>query len=80
MRVLGSLPSDCTPDLTFVEEDFKRHKIDYEKCPSHKCYLLPNSCIISNIISGSGTILHTNDGLSEIQAKDFSKIDLKDYN
>ena len=62
------------PDLTFVEEDFKRHKIDYEKCTTTKAiYLLPNSCIMSNIISGSGTILHTNDGLPEIQAKDFSK-------
>ena len=77
---LGSLPSDSTPDLTFVEEDFKSHQITYANCPRHKGYLLPNSCIISNSLSGSRTILHTNDGLPELCVEDLSSINMQDYN
>ena len=76
---LGSLPSDSTPDLTFVEEDFERHKITYDKCPKHKGHLLPNSCIISNSLTGSRTILHTNDGLPELRLEDISGIDFQNY-
>ena len=77
---LGSLPSDPTPDLKFVEIDFEAHKIRYEKCPKHKGYLLPNSCIILNSLTGSRTILHTNDGLPELRVENLSKLNLTDYN
>ena len=77
---LGSMPSDTTPELTFVEEDFKLHKIPFAKCPRHQGHLLPNSCVILNNLSGSRTNLHTNDGLPELRAENSSSINMQHYN
>ena len=69
---MGSLTNDkSSPDQKFVEDDFLRHGIVYDKCPRHDGHSLPNSCIILNQETGSRTILHNNDGLPELTIKDF---------
>ena len=77
---MGSLPMGPAPDLNYVEEDFQTHQIEHGNCPRHAGFLLPNSCIIVNRQSGSRTILHTNDGLPELTKRDFSHINVEDYN
>ena len=74
------MPSDSSPELIFVEEDFKLHKIPFTKCPRHQGYFLPNSSVILNIVSGSRTNLHTNDWLPELRAENLSSINMQDYN
>ena len=77
---LGSLPTGSSPDTAFVEQDFQRHNIEYTNCSRHSGYLLPNSCIILNRETGSRTILHTNDGLPELNLTDFSTVTFESYN
>ena len=76
---MGSLPSESSPDVNFVIEDFRRHNIEHNNCVRHPGYLLPNSCIILNRETGSRTILHTNDGLPELTLKDFSSLSYETY-
>ena len=41
--------------------------------------MCPNSVVISNVTSGSRTIIHTNLGLPELTLEDFKKLDLEKY-
>ena len=77
---LGSMASDSSPELTFVEEDFTLHKIPFAKYPRYQGYLLPNSNVILNIVSGSRTNLHTNDGFPELCTEKLSLINIQHYN
>ena len=43
---------------------------------SHVC---PNSVVITNVTSGSRTIIHTNLGLPELTLEDFKRLDLENY-
>ena len=42
-------------------------------------HVCPNSVVISNVTSGSRTIIHTNLGLPELALEDFKKLDLENY-
>ena len=42
-------------------------------------HVCPNSVVISNVTSGSRTIIHTNLGLPELTLEDFKKLDLENY-
>ena len=41
--------------------------------------MCPNSVVISNVTSGSRTIIHTNLGLPELTLEDFKRLDLENY-
>ena len=42
-------------------------------------HVCPNSVVISNVTSGSRTIVHTNLGLPELTLEDFKRLDLENY-
>ena len=42
-------------------------------------HVCPNSVVISNVTSGSRTIIHTNLGLPELTLEDFKRLDLENY-
>ena len=41
--------------------------------------MCPNSVVITNVTSGSRTIIHTNLGLPELTLEDFKRLDLENY-
>ena len=48
-------------------------------CPQFQGHICPNSVVISNITTGSRTIIHTNLGLPELSLQHFTDINLSDY-
>ena len=48
-------------------------------CPEHSGYVCPDSVVLSNITTGSRTIIHTNLGLPELSLQDFKNINLTDF-
>ncbi|XP_058795554.1 ketohexokinase-like [Phymastichus coffea] len=63
----------------FLQEDMRKHNIDFSHCPvtcEHEC---PKSVVILSINTGSRTIIHHNPNFPEVTLKDFEKLNLEDY-
>lgn len=74
---MGSLAPGPVAD--FVLNDFHLYQIDISlllECPGCS---FPASMVISNVTTGSRTILHMNRNLPDVTAEDFSKVDLRQY-
>ncbi|XP_067116930.1 ketohexokinase isoform X5 [Osmerus mordax] len=74
---LGSLAPGPVAD--FVLEDFQKYHIDISLLSDHAQCSFPASVVISNVTTGSRTILHMNRNLPDVTATDFSKVDLTQY-
>ncbi|XP_041927276.1 ketohexokinase isoform X3 [Alosa sapidissima] len=74
---MGSLAPGPVAD--FVLNDFHLYQIDISlllECPGSS---FPASMVISNLTTGSRTILHMNRNLPDVTAEDFSQVDLSQY-
>ncbi|XP_056134880.1 ketohexokinase isoform X3 [Lampris incognitus] len=74
---MGSLAHGPVAD--FVLDDFQKYHIDVSLLSEHAQCSFPASVVISNIATGSRTILHMNRNLPDVTADDFSKVDLSQY-
>ncbi|XP_022071035.1 ketohexokinase-like isoform X7 [Acanthochromis polyacanthus] len=74
---MGSLSAGPVAD--FVLEDFQKSCIDVSLVSEHAQCVLPASVVISNISTGSRTILHMNRNLPDVTAEDFSKVNLSQF-
>ncbi|XP_056463094.1 ketohexokinase isoform X3 [Gadus chalcogrammus] len=74
---MGSLAPGPVAD--FVLDDFQKYSIDVSLLSEHAQCSFPASVVISNVTSGSRTILHMNRNLPDATAGDFSKVDLSQY-
>ncbi|KAL6112330.1 khk [Pungitius sinensis] len=74
---MGSLSAGPVTD--FILEDFQKFHIDVSLVSKHAQCALPASVVVSNISTGSRTILHMNRDLPEVTAADFSKVDLHQF-
>ncbi|XP_005465400.1 ketohexokinase isoform X2 [Oreochromis niloticus] len=74
---MGSLSAG--PVANFILEDFQKYCIDVSLLSEHPQCFLPASMVISNISTGSRTILHMNRNLPDVTAEDFSKVDLHQF-
>uniref|UniRef100_UPI0037E99224 ketohexokinase n=1 Tax=Semicossyphus pulcher TaxID=241346 RepID=UPI0037E99224 len=74
---MGSLSAGPVAD--FILEDFQKFHIDVSLVSEHAQCVLPASVVISNISTGSRTILHMNRNLPDVTAEDFSKVDLQQF-
>ncbi|XP_070815956.1 ketohexokinase isoform X3 [Chaetodon trifascialis] len=74
---MGSLSAGPVAD--FILEDFQKFHIDVSLVSEHAQCVLPASVVISNISTGSRTILHMNRNLPDVTEEDFSKVDLHQF-
>ncbi|XP_014057637.1 ketohexokinase isoform X3 [Salmo salar] len=74
---MGSLAPGHVAD--FVLDDFQTYQIDISLLSEHPHSSFPTSMIISNVTTGTRTILHMNRNLPDVSATDFSKVDLSQY-
>ncbi|XP_014826099.1 PREDICTED: ketohexokinase isoform X2 [Poecilia mexicana] len=74
---MGSLAAGPVAD--FILEDFQKFGIDLSLVSEHAQCVSPASVVISNIHTGSRTILHMNRDLPDVTAEDFSRIDLAQF-
>ncbi|XP_040890174.1 ketohexokinase isoform X3 [Toxotes jaculatrix] len=74
---MGSLSAGPVAD--FILEDFHKFNIDVSLVCEHTQCVLPASVVISNISTGSRTILHMNRNLPDVTAQDFSRVDLRQF-
>ncbi|CAK6983538.1 ketohexokinase isoform X3 [Scomber scombrus] len=74
---MGSLTAGPVAD--FILEDFGKFHIDVSLVTEHAQCVLPASVVISNISTGSRTILHMNRNLPDVTENDFSKVDLRQF-
>ncbi|XP_029586689.1 ketohexokinase isoform X3 [Salmo trutta] len=74
---MGSLAPGHVAD--FVLDDFQKYQIDISLLSEHPHSSFPTSMIISNVTTGTRTILHMNRNLPDVSATDFSKVDLSQY-
>ncbi|XP_068171231.1 ketohexokinase isoform X1 [Antennarius striatus] len=74
---LGSLATGPTSE--FILEDFQKFQIDASLVSEHAQCDLPASVVISNVVTGSRTILHKNRNLPDVSEEDFSKVDLRRF-
>ncbi|XP_028856509.1 ketohexokinase isoform X1 [Denticeps clupeoides] len=74
---MGSLAPGPVAD--FISNDFQLYQIDISLLVEHAQCSFPASVVISNVTSGSRTILHMNRNLPDVSADDFSRVDLKQY-
>ncbi|XP_005812992.1 ketohexokinase isoform X3 [Xiphophorus maculatus] len=74
---MGSLAAGPVAD--FVLEDFQKFGIDVSLVSEHAQCVSPASVVISNIRTGSRTILHMNRDLPDVTAQDFSRVDLAQF-
>ncbi|XP_039971382.1 ketohexokinase isoform X1 [Xiphias gladius] len=74
---MGSLSAGPVAD--FIMEDFQKFHIDVSLVSEHTQCALPSSVVISNISTGSRTILHMNRNLPDVTVEDFSKVDLNQF-
>ncbi|XP_038149139.1 ketohexokinase isoform X3 [Cyprinodon tularosa] len=74
---MGSLAAGPVAD--FILEDFQKFCIDVSLVSEHAQCITPASVVISNINTGSRTILHMNRDLPDVTAEDFSKINLDQF-
>ncbi|XP_008319450.1 ketohexokinase isoform X3 [Cynoglossus semilaevis] len=74
---MGSLSAG--PVANFILEDFQRFEVEVSLVTEHAQCCLPASMVISNIQTGSRTILHMNRNLPDVTAEDFTKVDLTQF-
>ncbi|XP_053173060.1 ketohexokinase isoform X3 [Scomber japonicus] len=74
---MGSLTAGPVAD--FILEDFRKSHIDVSLVTEHAQCILPASVVISNMSTGSRTILHMNRNLPDVTENDFSKVDLRQF-
>ncbi|XP_052341766.1 ketohexokinase isoform X3 [Oncorhynchus keta] len=74
---MGSLAPGHVAD--FVLDDFQKYQIDISLLSEHPHSSFPTSMIISNVTTGTRTILHMNRNLPDVSAADFSKVDFSQY-
>ncbi|XP_061584745.1 ketohexokinase isoform X2 [Cololabis saira] len=74
---MGSLAAGPISD--FILEDFQKYHVDVSLVSEHAQCNPPASMVISNISTGSRTILHMNRNLPDVTAADFSKVDLHQF-
>ncbi|XP_057200315.1 ketohexokinase isoform X3 [Triplophysa rosa] len=74
---MGSLAPGPVAD--FILNDFQMYKIDISLLLEHAECSFPASVVISNVRTGSRTILHMNRNLPDVSVQDFSKVDLSQY-
>uniref|UniRef100_A0A3P9LHZ3 Ketohexokinase n=1 Tax=Oryzias latipes TaxID=8090 RepID=A0A3P9LHZ3_ORYLA len=74
---MGSLAAGLTAD--FILEDFQVFWIDVSLVSKHAECVPPASVVISNISTGSRTILHMNRNLPDVTLEDFSKVNLRQF-
>uniref|UniRef100_A0A3P9JJX6 Ketohexokinase n=1 Tax=Oryzias latipes TaxID=8090 RepID=A0A3P9JJX6_ORYLA len=74
---MGSLAAGLTAD--FILEDFQVFCIDVSLVSKHAQCVPPASVVISNISTGSRTILHMNRNLPDVTLEDFSKVNLRQF-
>uniref|UniRef100_A0A4W5P338 Ketohexokinase n=1 Tax=Hucho hucho TaxID=62062 RepID=A0A4W5P338_9TELE len=74
---MGSLAPGHVAD--FILDDFQKYQIDISPLSEHPHSSFPTSMIISNVTTGTRTILHMNRNLPDVSAADFSKVDLSQY-
>uniref|UniRef100_A0A1A8N5M4 Ketohexokinase n=2 Tax=Nothobranchius TaxID=28779 RepID=A0A1A8N5M4_9TELE len=74
---MGSLASGPVAD--FILEDFQKFSIDVSLMSEHAQCMSPASMVISNIRTGSRTILHMNRDLPDVTVGDFSKVTLSHF-
>ncbi|XP_069829390.1 ketohexokinase isoform X5 [Dendropsophus ebraccatus] len=74
---MGSLAPGYIADFTM--DSLTRYGIDVEHVVSHPGSSFPASIVISNISSGTRTILHMNRNLPDVTADDFKRVDLTQY-
>ncbi|XP_029917072.1 ketohexokinase isoform X1 [Myripristis murdjan] len=74
---MGSLAPGPVAD--FVRADFRKYHIDISQVCEHAQCCLPASVVISNVSTGSRTILHMNRNLPDVTDDDFSKLDLSRF-
>ncbi|XP_069544052.1 ketohexokinase isoform X1 [Brachyistius frenatus] len=74
---MGSLSAGPVAD--FILEDFLKFCIDVSLVSEHAQCNLPASVVISNISTGSRTILHMNRNLPDVTVEDFSKVNLRQF-
>ncbi|XP_061075334.1 ketohexokinase isoform X2 [Conger conger] len=74
---MGSLAPGPVAD--FVLADFLRYEIDVSLLAERTECSFPASVVISNVRTGSRTILHMNRNLPDVSAEDFSRVDLSQY-
>ncbi|XP_005092414.1 ketohexokinase [Aplysia californica] len=64
-------------ERSFIEEDFKKYKVEFERCVVVPNTLCPISVVILNKETSSRTVLHTNKNLPELKLSHLQdKIDL----
>ncbi|XP_019909977.2 ketohexokinase isoform X4 [Esox lucius] len=68
---MGSLAPGHVAD--FVLDDFKKYQIDISLLSEHEHCSFPASMVISNVTTGTRTILHMNRNLPDVSAADFSQ-------
>ncbi|XP_035802850.1 ketohexokinase isoform X3 [Amphiprion ocellaris] len=74
---MGSLSTGPVAD--FILEDFQKSCIDVSLVSEHAQCIFPASVVISNVSTGSRTILHMNRNLPDVTAEDFSEVDLSQF-
>ncbi|KAM9432581.1 ketohexokinase isoform 6-T6 [Salvelinus alpinus] len=78
INVVDKYPEEDT-DTSFVLDDFQKYQIDISLLSEHPHSSFPTSMIISNVTTGTRTILHMNRNLPDVSAADFSEVDLSQY-
>ncbi|XP_035260429.1 ketohexokinase isoform X3 [Anguilla anguilla] len=78
INVVDKYPEEDT-DSSFVLADFCRYDIDVSLLAERAECSFPASVVISNVRTGSRTILHMNRNLPDVSAEDFSRVDLSQY-
>lgn len=63
----------------FLQDDMRKHKIDFSHCPITEDGACPTSVVILSTSTGSRTILHHDQNHAEITMQVFEKLNLEDY-
>ncbi|XP_072237436.1 ketohexokinase isoform X6 [Leuresthes tenuis] len=74
---MGSLATG--PMADFIVEDFQKFGIDTSLVSEHAQCTSPASVVISNIKTGSRTILHMNRDLPDVTVENFSRVNLHQF-
>ena len=76
-RYLGTFAT--SPESVWLRQGLQEDGVEVEGCPEYPGHTAPNSVALSNITTGSRTIIHTNLGLPELSLQHFKNINLTDF-
>ena len=68
-----------TPESEWICQSMIKDGVNVDGCPMYPDHVCPNSVVISNITSGTRTIVHTNLGLPELSLENFKNLDLNKF-